>query len=102
MFATVVVATGLSAASDAVIDGLALPRPLGAVTAVLRHALGIRGHDTLCPTRARFIEPRVRRQQQRLERVGFKVVVAVAPGAPALQVPAKEPQEQRQRGGEGP
>ena len=86
MFKTVIVATDLSAASDALIDGLALLRPLGAETAVLCHALGIHGHETLFPMLARFVEPRLRQQQERLERLGFKVSVEIEPGIPALEI----------------
>ena len=86
MFNTVIVATDLSAASDALIDGLALLRPLGAETAVLCHALGIHGHETLYPMLARFVEPRIKQQQERLQRLGFKVDVEIAPGVPALEI----------------
>ena len=86
MFKTVIVATDISAASDALIDGLALLRPLGAETAILCHALGIHGHETLYPVLARFVEPRLKQQQERLERLGFKVAVEIAPGVPALEI----------------
>lgn len=86
MFGAVVVASDLSVASDALIDGLALLRALGVETAVLCHALGIHGHETLFPILARFVEPRLKQQQERLERLGFKVTVEIAPGVPALEI----------------
>jgi len=86
MYKTIIVATDISAASDALIDGLALLRPLGAETAILCHALGIHGHEPLYPMLARFVEPRLRQQQERLERLGFKVAVEIASGVPALEI----------------
>lgn len=86
MFNTVIVATDHSEASDALIDGLAFLRPLGTETAVLCHALGIHGHETLYPMLARFVEPRMKQQQERLQRLGFKVAMEIAPGVPALEI----------------
>jgi len=86
MFKTVIVATDLSAASDAVIAELAFLRPLGTETAILCHALGIHGHETLFSMLALFVEPRLKQQQERLERHGFKVIVEIAPGVPALEI----------------
>jgi nucleotide-binding universal stress UspA family protein/protein-tyrosine-phosphatase len=86
MFRSVLVASDLSAASDALIEGLTCLRPLGAEEVVLCHALGMHRLEMMHATLARFVEPRLRRQRERLETLGFKVAVEIAPGVPALEI----------------
>jgi nucleotide-binding universal stress UspA family protein len=86
MFRSVLVATDLSAASDALIDGLRFLRPLGTEAAVLCHALGMHRMEMMHAALARFVGPRVQRQRERLEGLGFQVTVEIAPGVPALEI----------------
>jgi nucleotide-binding universal stress UspA family protein len=86
MFRSVLVATDLSAASDALIDGLSCLRPLGSQAVVLCHALGMHRMEMMHATLARFVGPRLQRQRERLEGLGFQVAVEIAPGIPALEI----------------
>lgn len=86
MFTTVVVATDLSAASDAVVGCLHGLRPLGTRQAILFHALGIRHLEVMQYELARLAEPRLQAQKAMLEQQGFETTIIVAPGPVWLEI----------------
>lgn len=86
MFTSVLVATDLSPASDAVVSCLHGLKPLGARKAILFHALGIRHLDVMRYELARLAEPRLQAQKTALEQQGFETTILIKPGSVSAEI----------------
>ncbi len=80
MYEKTLVASDLTAASDAVIACLQGLQPLGTKSIVLMHALGIRHLEELRHLLEPFVMPRLQEQQRVIEGHGFAVETIVAAG----------------------
>lgn len=86
MFTTVLVATDLSPASDAVVSCLHGLKPLGSRKAILFHALGIRHLEVMQYELARLAEPRLQAQKAMLEQQGFETAILIKPGSVSTEI----------------
>ncbi len=86
MFKTMIIATDLSPASDAIITCANGFRLLGAETVYLCHALGLRHLEDLKYLLIQKAEPKLIDQKKKLEQQGLKTIVEIAPGIPAVEI----------------
>ena len=86
MFATVLIGTDLSAASDRLIACLPGLHGLGTREVILVHALGLRHLEEMKHALAPLVEPRVAAQREAIERLGFRASLEIAPGIPAAEI----------------
>lgn len=86
MFASVLVGTDLSAASDGLIACLRGLHDLGTREVTLVHALGLRHLEEMKHVLAPMVEPRAAAQREAIERLGFRTSLEIAPGAPAAEI----------------
>jgi nucleotide-binding universal stress UspA family protein len=86
MFDKILIATDLSQASDRVLRCTRGLIPLGAKTAVLVHALGIKYLEQMQHGMAHFIEPYLKKQKDLLEAEGFQVSSELALGPAVVEV----------------
>lgn len=83
MFEHVVVATDLSSASDCLTGCLGGLKPLGCARATLVYALGFTQPDRSVAELSRFVEPRIKAQQEAVSAQGLDAGYVIAPGRPA-------------------
>lgn len=86
MFDTILIATDLSKASDRVLACTRGLIPLGAKTAILVNALGIKPLEELRHGMAHFIEPYLKKQRELLEMEGFQATSELALGPAVVEV----------------
>ena len=86
MFASILVATDLSDASDHVVGCLSPLHALGAERALLVYCLGIRHLVEMQHLLAPMVEPKLQAQKAILEKAGFQVTVEITPGLPQEEI----------------
>lgn len=86
MFKTIMMATDLSPASDAIITCANGFRLLGAETVYLCHALGLRHLEELKYSLLQKVEPKIMNQKKTLEQQGLKTIVEIASGIPSIEI----------------
>ncbi len=86
MFASVLVGTDLSAASDGLLACLRGLHGLGTREVTLVHALGLRHLEEMKHVLAPMVEPRVAAQRAAIERLGLRAALEIAPGTPATEI----------------
>jgi len=86
MFDKILIATDLSKASDRVLACTRGLIPLGAKTAILVNALGIKPLEEMRHGMARFIEPYLKKQRELLETEGFQAASELALGPAVVEV----------------
>ena len=86
MFDKILIATDLSKASDRVLACARGLIPLGAKTAILVHALGIKPLEEMRHGMAHFIEPYLKKQRELLETEGFQATSELALGSAVVEV----------------
>lgn len=86
MFASVLVGTDLTAASDGLITCLRGLKSLGTREVTLVHALGLRHLGEMKHLLAPLVEPRASAQRQAIERLGLRASLEIAPGTPAAEI----------------
>ncbi|HEY6006206.1 MAG TPA: universal stress protein [Anaeromyxobacter sp.] len=86
IFGTVLVASDLSKASDRLIARLEGLQRMGARKAILFHALGVSRFSDMKAELTRLAEPRLREQEEALQRLGFETEVVIATGSPASEI----------------
>jgi nucleotide-binding universal stress UspA family protein len=86
MFETIVLATDLSLASNALVECVIGLKKLGVKKIFLTYALGIRYLDDLKYLIASKVEPYLLEQKKKLELQGFDAVIEIAPGIPAEEI----------------
>ena len=86
MFEHVVVATDLSSASDCLTGCLGGLKPLGCTRVTLVYALGFTQPDRSVVELRRFVEPRIKAQQEAVASQGLDAAYVIAPGRPAEEL----------------
>lgn len=86
MFKTVLLATDLSSASDAVVSVAGQLRKLGTHTVTLFHALGPGNLEWMTDTLRSLYQPRIEEQKAILKSFGYKVSVVFTPGKPEAEI----------------
>jgi len=86
MFDTILIATDLSKASDRVLACTRGLIPLGAKTAILVNALGIKPLEEMRHGMSHFIEPYLKKQRELLEAEGFQATSELALGSAVVEV----------------
>jgi len=86
MFKTIVLATDLSPASNALVDCVIGLKRLGVKRVFLTYALGIRHLDELKYLIASKVEPFLLEQKKKLEAQGLDAVIELAPGIPSEEI----------------
>ncbi|MDZ7402270.1 MAG: universal stress protein [candidate division KSB1 bacterium] len=86
MFKTIMIATDLSPASDAILKCANGFRLLGAETIFLCHALGLRHLEDLKYSLIKKAEPKLVAQKKILEQQGLQTIVEIAPGIPSEEI----------------
>ncbi|MCX6568050.1 MAG: universal stress protein [Candidatus Aminicenantes bacterium] len=86
MFKTIVLATDLSRASDALLECAVGLKALGVQKVLLTHALGIRHLVETKYLLAPKVEPLLLNQKSRLEAQGLDVAIELAPGIPVEEI----------------
>jgi len=86
MFKTIVLATDLSPASNALVECVIGLKRLGVKKVYLTYALGIRYLDDLKYLIASKVEPFLLEQKKKLEAQGLDAVIELAPGIPSEEI----------------
>jgi nucleotide-binding universal stress UspA family protein len=86
MFKTIVLATDLSTASNALVECVIGLKRLGVKKVFLTYALGIRYLDDLKYLIASKVEPFLLEQKKKLEAQGLDAVIEMAPGVPSEEI----------------
>jgi len=86
MFKRVLIATDLSASSDAIIDCMAELKPFEVEEVILFYACGVRHLDTIAELIKQSVETNLIRQQKKLESQGFKTNLIIMPGIPSEEL----------------
>lgn len=86
MFKTIVLATDLSPASNALVDCVIGFKKLGVEKVILTYAMGIRHLDDLKYLVASKVEPFLLEQQKKLMDQGLDASIELAPGMPAEEI----------------
>lgn len=86
MFNKILLATDLSASSDAIINCMADLKLLNVEEVILFYACGVRHITALAETIKQSVEPDLLRQQKVLESQGFKTILEIAPGTPSEEL----------------
>lgn len=86
MFKKILLATDLSASSDAIINCMADLKSLDVEEVLLFYACGVRHITALAETIKQSVEPDLLRQQKVLESQGFKTILEIAPGTPSEEL----------------
>lgn len=86
MFRKIIIATDLSASSDAVISCLKDFTTMGVEEVILFYACGIKHLASLAEAIKTTVEPGLIRQKQIIEDQGFKTTLEIAPGIPSEEL----------------
>lgn len=86
MFKRILIATDLSASSDAIIDCMADLKSFEVEEVILFYACGIRHLDTIAELIKQSVEIDLIRQQKKLESQGFKTNLVIMPGIPSEEL----------------
>lgn len=86
MFKRILIATDLSASSDAIIDCMADLKSFEVEEVILFYACGIRHLDTIAELIKQSVEMDLIRQQKKLESQGFKTNLVIMPGIPSEEL----------------
>lgn len=86
MFKTIVLATDLSSASNALVDCVIGFKMLGVKKVFLTYAMGIRHLDDMKYIIAEKVEPFLLEQKKKLTDQGLDAVIELAPGIPAEEI----------------
>ncbi len=86
MFEHIVLATDLSEASDCLTGCLGGLKPLGCTRVTLVYALGFTQPDRSVAELSRFVEPRIKAQQDAVAAQGLDAAYVIAPGRPAEEL----------------
>jgi nucleotide-binding universal stress UspA family protein len=86
MFKTILIASDLSEASDAVINRISELRPFGVQAVVLFYALGIRFLQGFNYRLEESVEPTLVKQKEALGALGFHATVVIRPGIPGEEL----------------
>lgn len=86
MFKKILIATDLSASSDAIVNCMADLRSLDVEEIILFYACGVRHITALAENIKQSVESDLLRQQKKLEEQGFKTILEIAPGVPSEEL----------------
>lgn len=86
MFEHIVLATDLSEASDCLTGCLGGLKPLGCTRVTLVYALGFTRPDRSVAELSRFVEPRIKAQQEAVSAQGLNAAYVIAPGRPTEEL----------------
>ena len=86
MFEKILIATDLSRASESIVNCGGAFKQLGSEKAFLCHALGLKHLEDLKYQFLPFVEPRLKKQKDVLERSGLKTDIIIAPGIPSIEI----------------
>lgn len=86
MFKNILIATDLSPASECLIYCAEAFVKLGADKAWLCHALGLKYLEDLKYKIIPHVEPKLKKQKERLEKAGLKTEIIISPGIPSVEI----------------